>query len=133
MRVSHFFAAAALVAAAVLFAACRSETITAPSTATITLKAYPATIPAGSGMATIEVKVIDGTGPAREGTIVRLRTDKGTLENDRVETDDEGLAETRLQAPATPGTATIVGSSGAADDAEVQVTITSAGAGSKDR
>lgn len=128
MRVQVLLPAAALVAAAVLFTACGKETVTAPNSASITLTAYPAKISVGTGVATIEVKVLDGTNIARVGTVVHLRTSLGTLDTDQVETNVEGRAQTLLHAPAAPqtGIATVTGSSGAADDKTVDVLIQAA-------
>lgn len=126
MRKNDLFAAATLVVAAVFFSGCRSETITAPEGAEIVVTASPGTIPAIGGSSVIDVDVLEGGAPVRIGTIVRLSTSLGTLDQSEVETDSSGHARTTLRSTGAAGTASVVARSGGADAATVEVTIADA-------
>jgi hypothetical protein len=124
MRVHYFSAAAAFVAAAVLFSGCRSEKVTAPDGATITVTATPATISSLGGVARIDVLVLRESGEAvQEETQVFLSTDLGTLDADLIRTDSSGRASTNLRATGTVGTAKVSARSGGATSGQVSVTI----------
>lgn len=92
---------------------------------TLRLEVNPRNIPI-DGSATVTVVAIDPSGvPSRTGTEILLATTLGSLE-ERVRTDDRGIARATLQGTGRAGTATVSASSGKVSAAPVMVVIGSA-------
>ncbi len=112
-----------LLTAALLFAGCDSgSSPVAPSATSLIVTANPEKITV-TGASTIEVLATEGGLPVRAGTEIRLTTTLGSIFDEVVATDDDGVARTVLEADGRPGTATVTVRSGAATAVTQDVTI----------
>lgn len=106
----------------VLSLACDSASPVAPTGTLLTVSASPSEIGA-NGTSTIRVTALRANGtPLNPGTIIRLETTVGTID-DQVETDDQGTARATLRGDGRIGTATVTARSGSAEIATVDVTV----------
>jgi len=90
---------------------CTGVPLTAPSNASITLRANPTAIPANGGVSVITAVVIEPAGtPVPNGTIVFFVTDLGRVDSEAKTKD--GIARVNLVSDSRSGTANVTGFSG---------------------
>jgi hypothetical protein len=102
--------------------ACDSASPVAPTGTLLSISASPNEI-GTSGTSAIRVTALRSNGtPVNPGTIIRLSTTLGTID-EQVETDDQGVARAELRGDGRIGTATVTARSGSAEMATVDVMI----------
>jgi hypothetical protein len=102
--------------------ACDSASPVAPAGTLLSISASPSEITA-NGTSTIRVTALRANGtPINPGTIVRLDSTLGTIE-DQVEINDNGTALATLRGDGRIGTATVTARAGSAETATVEVQI----------
>lgn len=127
MRISHSLSATLLLTGLAVFLlalpGCDEATPVAPTGTLLTLTVSPTEIPV-DGRATVVVFARRENGrPVNEGTVVRLSTTLGALDDEILETDVDGSARTALRGDGRIGTAEVIARSGAVDSMPVMVDI----------
>lgn len=110
-----------------LVSGCDEATPVAPSGTVLSISATPGEIPV-RGSSTIRVTALRANGtPVNPGTLIRLDTTLGTIDESAV-TDDSGVARATLRGDGRIGIATVTARSGASEAATVEVEIGEAAA-----
>lgn len=106
----------------VLGLACDSASPVAPSGTVLTISASPNEI-STTGSSVIRVTAVRANGtPVNPGTIVRLATTLGEID-EQAETDESGVARATLVGDGRIGTATVSARSGSAEEVSVEVMV----------
>ena len=112
-----------LAALCLVLPACDKATPTAPTGTTLTISASPANI-ALTGSSTITVTALKENGtPVNPGTEVRVSASLGVLDDEVIETNQQGVATTVLRGGDRIGMSEVTARSGAATEAMVTVEI----------
>jgi hypothetical protein len=102
--------------------ACDSASPVAPTGTLLSISASPNEI-GTNGTSSIRVTALRSNGtPVNPGTIIRLDTTLGTID-EQVETDDQGVGRATLTGDGRVGTATVTARSGSAEAATVDVMV----------